>query len=82
MIESTAAAMAYGLLVAGTKTVLIFDMGGGSTDVTIMSIVEGKFTVKVTHGHNKCGGQDLDAVMVSLLLKKLCADSGEECYLS
>jgi molecular chaperone DnaK (HSP70) len=41
MIESTAAAMSYGLLVAGDKNVLIFDMGGGSADVTVMNVNDG-----------------------------------------
>lgn len=43
MVESTAAAMSYGLFVAGSKTVLVFDMGGGTTDVTIMRIEDGQF---------------------------------------
>lgn len=45
MIESTAAAMAYGLLVAGRKNVMIFDMGGGTTDVTIMHINDGNYII-------------------------------------
>lgn len=41
LAESTAAAMCYGLLVAGAKTVLVFDMGGGTLDITIMRIDNG-----------------------------------------
>jgi molecular chaperone DnaK (HSP70) len=44
LAESTAAAMCYGLLVAGAKTVLVFDMGGGTLDITIMRIDNGNVT--------------------------------------
>lgn len=56
MIESTAAAMAYGLFVAGTKNVMVFDIGGGTTDVTIMNIMNGQsFKILATGGNNQLG---------------------------
>ena len=71
MVESTAAAMSYGLLVAGKKTVIVFDMGGGTTDVTIMSIDDGKFCVEATAGHNSCGGNDIDRELIGIVLDKI-----------
>ena len=56
LIESTAAAVSYGLLVAGSKTVLIFDIGGGTTDITIMKIQEGStYDIEAVGGYNDVG---------------------------
>lgn len=71
MIESTAAAMAYGLLVAGTKNVLVFDMGGGTLDITILHIDNGSYQVLFTGGHSQLGGQDLDQALLTLVQEKL-----------
>ena len=67
--------MAYGLFVAGEKLVCVFDMGGGTTDVTIMQIREGKFTVKACKG---CvvGGTHMDEAMLRLVAQKLGVDHG------
>lgn len=53
MVESTAAALSYGLLVAGTKNILVFDMGGGTLDMSVMTVSEGKCTVEAVAGHPK-----------------------------
>lgn len=53
MVESTAAAFSYGLLVVGKKTAMVFDMGGGTLDVTIMAVSDGKCQVLATAGHPK-----------------------------
>ena len=53
MIESTAAALAYGLMVAGKKNVFVFDMGGGTLDASIIAIEEGSCMVLATAGHPK-----------------------------
>lgn len=71
MSESTAAAMSYGLLVAGDKIVVIFDMGGGTTDVTILRIVEGTSHVLATAGNGHCGGSNFDSLIVKHLLGRI-----------
>ncbi len=64
--EPTAAAMAYGLdKISGTeKYVLIFDTGGGTHDVSLLSIDEGVFQVKATNGNSRLGGEDFDNILV------------------
>jgi heat shock protein 1/8 len=65
--EPTAAAIAYGLdkKVGGERNVLIFDLGGGTFDVSILTIEEGIFEVKSTAGDTHLGGEDFDNRMVS-----------------
>lgn len=65
--EPTAAAMAYGLdKISGTeKYVLIFDTGGGTHDVSLLSIDEGVFQVKATSGNAHLGGEDFDNILVN-----------------
>lgn len=65
MIESSAAAMAYGLMVAGSKRVLVFDMGGGTTDITIMTIENGSYRIEWTGGSMACGGIDIDDLLLA-----------------
>merc|ERR1719158_2695712 len=66
--EPTAAAIAYGLdkkgSSAGEKNILIFDLGGGTFDVSILSIDDGIFEVKSTAGDTHLGGEDFDNRMV------------------
>jgi len=65
--EPTAAAIAYGLdkkNEKGEKNVLIFDLGGGTFDVTLLSIDEGIFEVKATAGDTHLGGEDFDNRLV------------------
>merc|ERR1712054_740889 len=64
--EPTAAAIAYGLdkQSAQEKNVLIFDLGGGTFDVSLLAIEEGIFEVKATNGHTHLGGEDFDNKMV------------------
>ena len=65
--EPTAAAIAYGLdkKVGGEKNILIFDLGGGTFDVSILTIEEGIFEVKATAGDTHLGGEDFDNRMVN-----------------
>ncbi|KAF0981782.1 hypothetical protein FDP41_012439 [Naegleria fowleri] len=62
--EPTAAAIAYGLNKKGERNVLIFDLGGGTFDVSILNIEEGVFEVKATAGDTHLGGEDFDNRMV------------------
>ena len=64
--EPTAAAIAYGLDKKSTseKNVLIFDLGGGTFDVSLLTIEEGIFEVKATNGHTHLGGEDFDNRLV------------------
>ena len=73
LTESTAAAMAYGLSVASQlqKTILVFDMGGGTTDVTIAELNGEEMHVKVTQGDPRLGGDDMDAALLQFVLQKL-----------
>ena len=62
--EPTAAALAYGLDKKGERNVLIFDCGGGTHDVTLLSIDDGVFEVKATAGDGHLGGEDFDQRLV------------------
>ena len=70
LAESTAAATAYGLTVSGTKQVLIFDMGGGTTDLSIMHIQNGTLSVQGTGGNNELGGKNIDGALLELVESK------------
>ena len=68
--EPTAAAIAYGLDKKGEeKNVLIFDLGGGTFDVSVLTIEEGIFEVKATAGDTHLGGEDFDNRMVDYFLQ-------------
>ena len=72
MVESTAAAMGYGLFVVGSKCVLVFDIGGGTTDLTILKISsEGKFEVELTAGFTDLGGKRIDNMLYDFVIRKL-----------
>eukprot|EP00362_Geleiidae_sp_MMETSP1317_P001079 CAMPEP_0201285654 /NCGR_PEP_ID=MMETSP1317-20130820/113644_1 /ASSEMBLY_ACC=CAM_ASM_000770 /TAXON_ID=187299 /ORGANISM="Undescribed Undescribed, Strain Undescribed" /LENGTH=118 /DNA_ID=CAMNT_0047611377 /DNA_START=377 /DNA_END=733 /DNA_ORIENTATION=- len=63
--EPTAAAIAYGLdKKGGEKNILIFDLGGGTFDVSLLTIEEGIFEVKATAGNTHLGGEDFDNKLV------------------
>ena len=69
--EPTAAALAYGLDKQDTEhTVLVFDLGGGTFDVSLMEIGEGVFEVKATHGDTHLGGDDWDERVMDWLVKE------------
>ncbi|MGE5381771.1 MAG: molecular chaperone DnaK, partial [Methylocystaceae bacterium] len=65
--EPTAAALAYGLDKEGTQTILVFDLGGGTFDVSILEIGDGVFEVKATSGNNRLGGDDFDERIINFL---------------
>src|SRR5919107_2874280 len=68
--EPTAAALAYGLDKEGEQTILVFDLGGGTFDVSILTLGEGVFEVKATSGNNHLGGDDFDAKIVEWLVSE------------
>ncbi|KAG7661148.1 SSA3 [[Candida] subhashii] len=71
--EPTAAAIAYGLDKKGSKSehnVLIFDLGGGTFDVSLLAIDEGIFEVKATHGDTHLGGEDFDSRLVNFFVEE------------
>jgi len=74
--EPTAAALAYGLDKKGNETVLVFDLGGGTFDVTVLEIGEGVFEVKSTSGDTHLGGSDMDYAIVNWLAEEFKRESG------
>ncbi|MDQ3275591.1 MAG: molecular chaperone DnaK [Actinomycetota bacterium] len=68
--EPTAAALAYGLDKANDQTILVFDLGGGTFDVSLLEIGEGVVEVKATSGDNHLGGDDWDSRIVDWMVKK------------
>jgi molecular chaperone DnaK len=66
--EPTAAALAYGLDKEQEQTILVFDLGGGTFDVSVLELGEGVFEVKATSGNNHLGGDDFDAKIVEWLV--------------
>ena len=67
--EPTAAALAYGLDKKSQETILVFDLGGGTFDVSILEVGEGLFEVLATSGDTHLGGDDFDKAIVDWLLK-------------
>ena len=65
--EPTAAALAYGLDKEGERTIAVYDLGGGTFDVTILALGEGVFEVKSTNGDTHLGGDDFDLQLVDYL---------------
>ncbi|MDD4878752.1 MAG: molecular chaperone DnaK [Candidatus Nanoarchaeia archaeon] len=75
--EPTAASLAYGLDKAKKEQkVLVFDLGGGTLDVTIMEMGEGVFEVKSTSGDTQLGGTDMDNAVINFIIKKFKDESG------
>jgi molecular chaperone DnaK len=68
--EPTAAALAYGLDKESDQTILVFDLGGGTFDVSLLEIGEGVVEVKATSGDNHLGGDDWDARIVDWMVEK------------
>jgi len=78
--EPTAAAIAYGLdrQQATEKNILIFDLGGGTFDVSLLAIEEGIFEVKATNGHTHLGGEDFDNKLVEFCANDFKKKSGQD----
>lgn len=74
--EPTAAALAYGLDKESDQTILVFDLGGGTFDVSLLEIGDGVVEVKATSGDNHLGGDDWDARLVDWMVKKFKDNNG------
>jgi molecular chaperone DnaK len=74
--EPTAAALAYGLDKGDDQTILVFDLGGGTFDVSLLEIGEGVVEVKATSGDNHLGGDDWDARIVDWMVNKFKMGNG------
>ena len=75
--EPTAAALAYGLdKVESDQTILVFDLGGGTFDVSVLELGDGVFEVKSTSGDTKLGGDDWDEAVIAWLVKSFKGDHG------
>jgi molecular chaperone DnaK len=74
--EPTAAALAYGLEKKGNETILVWDLGGGTFDVSILEVGDGVFEVKSTNGDTHLGGDDYDQRIVDWLIAEFRKDQG------
>lgn len=74
--EPTAAALAYGLDKGEDHTILVFDLGGGTFDVSILELGDGVFEVKATSGNNRLGGDDFDEKIVTWLAEEFKKENG------
>jgi molecular chaperone DnaK len=74
--EPTAASLAYGLDRKQSETILVFDLGGGTFDVSILDVGEGVFEVKSTAGDSHLGGDDFDQKIVEWLISEFKKDNG------
>ncbi|KAI9359580.1 78 kDa glucose-regulated protein precursor [Zopfochytrium polystomum] len=79
--EPTAAALAYGLNkdVEGERNILVFDLGGGTLDVSVLTLDQGWFQVRATHGDTHLGGEDFDNRLVDHLAALHRAATGADC---
>jgi molecular chaperone DnaK len=74
--EPTAASLAYGLDKEQDQTILVFDLGGGTFDVSILELGEGVFEVKATNGDNHLGGDNFDKAIVDWMVSEFKKDQG------
>jgi molecular chaperone DnaK len=74
--EPTAAALAYGLDKSNEHTILVFDFGGGTFDVSILELGDGVFEVKATNGDNHLGGDDVDDLIIDWMASEFKAQNG------
>ena len=74
--EPTAASLAYGLDKESDQKIVVFDLGGGTFDVSVMEIGDGVFEVLATSGNNRLGGDDFDERIVQYLIAEMKRDQG------
>ncbi|MDG1138937.1 MAG: molecular chaperone DnaK [Opitutales bacterium] len=74
--EPTAASLAYGLDKKGEETIAVYDLGGGTFDISVLEIAEGVFEVKSTNGDTQLGGDNWDEKIIHWLIKEFKNDQG------
>lgn len=74
--EPTAASLAYGLDKESDQTILVYDLGGGTFDVSILEIGDGVFEVKATSGNNRLGGDDFDQRLIDYMASEFKKEQG------
>ena len=74
--EPTAAALAYGMDKEAEQKIMIFDLGGGTFDVSLLEISDGVFEVLATAGNNRLGGDDFDNRIIDWIAEKFMAENG------
>ncbi|MGA9070738.1 MAG: Fe-S protein assembly chaperone HscA [Terracidiphilus sp.] len=79
--EPTAAALAYGLDRAKVGTIAVFDLGGGTFDISILKLRDGIFEVQSTNGDTHLGGDDIDNLLLSIALNEIHAEHGVDLRL-
>jgi molecular chaperone DnaK len=76
--EPTAAALAYGLDKKGAKTIAVYDLGGGTFDISVLEIGDGVFEVKATNGDTFLGGDDFDSKIIEYIISEFKKESGKD----
>ena len=80
--EPTAAAMAYGIGEGTTGTIVVYDLGGGTFDVSVIEVDDGVFEVKATNGDTRLGGEDFDQCVINWIAEEYKKKEGEKLNLS
>jgi len=76
--EPTAASLAYGLDKKGSQTIAVYDLGGGTFDISVLEIGEGVFEVKSTNGDTFLGGDDFDNKIIDWIIEEFKKESGKD----
>ena len=74
--EPTAAALAYGMDKTDGKLIAVYDLGGGTFDISVLQISSGVFEVMSTNGDTSCGGEDIDAIVQNYIINEFKAQTG------
>jgi molecular chaperone DnaK len=74
--EPTAAALAYGLDKKKAKTIAVYDLGGGTFDISVLELGDGVFEVKSTNGNTSLGGDDFDAILADYIIDEFKKENG------
>lgn len=78
--EPTAAAMAYGLDKKESKILAVYDLGGGTFDVSVLEMMDGVFEVKATNGDTSCGGEDVDTIILKYVVEDFKKSTGIDIF--